>query len=287
MVDLKERIIRSKLTKKESAIAEYVLYNISKACFMSASDLAKELNTSNTSVNRMAKALGYKGFNELQKDIQEYIASQADSHDKFRLPPNQRIVKVDDREFSEENLVTKYFELTTSNIMSVLSKNSLDRIERIADILASSNHKYISGYRGTADLANKLGFLLNLITENVILATSEDFDNIEKVMNIREDDCIVIISFNRYKKNALDIINISKERLAKLILITDRATAPFAQYADELLIVDVASMSFFNSNVAPMFLLELICTILALKLDERAKKRLNMLEPYMNRTQIF
>ena len=285
--DLKERIIKAKLTKKESDIAEFILYNVSKVCFMSASDLAKELNTSNTSVNRMAKALGYKVFNDLQKEMQEYVSYQADFSDNFRLPPKQRIVKVDSNEFSEENLITKYFELATNNIMSVLSKNTPDKIDRVVDILASSNHRYISGYRGTAYLAKKFGFLLGLIVGNVILVTGEDIDNIEKVMDIGKDDCIVIFSFNRYKKNTLDIIKICKERSAKLILITDRATAPFSQYADELLIVDVASLSFFNSNVSPMFLIELICTKLAVRLDEHAKERLNMLEPYINEAQIF
>lgn len=285
--DLKEKIIKSKLTKKESYIAEYILYNVSKVCFMSASDLAKELNTSNTSVNRMAKALGYNGFNELQKEMQEYVSYQADFSDNFRLPPMQRIVEMSNNELSQEKLITKIFELNSNNIMSVLSKNTPAKINRVVDILATSSHIYINGYRGTADLANKFGFLLGLIIGNVILATSEDISNIEKVMDIEKDDCLVIISFNRYKKNTLDIINICKEKSAKLILITDRATAPFSQHADELMIVDVASLSFFNSNVAPMFLLELICTKLAVLLDEEAKERLNMLEPYINKTQIF
>jgi len=285
--DLKERIVKAKLTRKESEIAEFILYNISKVCFMSASDLAKELNTSNTSVNRMAKALGYRVFNDLQKEMQEYVSHQADFSDSFRLPPKQRIVKVDNDKLSEENFITKYFELASNNIMSVLSKNTPDKIDRVVDILGSSGHRYISGYRATSYLARKFGFLLGLIVGNVILAAGEDIDNIEKVMDIEKDDCIVIISFNRYRKNTLDLINICKERSAKLILITDRATAPFSQYADELLIVDVEGLSFFNSNVAPVFLVELICTKLAVRLGEHAKERLNMLEPYINKTQIF
>lgn len=285
--ELKERVIRAKLTKKESDIAEFILNNLNRVCFMSTSDLAKELNTSNTSVNRTAKALGYKVFNDLQKEIQDYVSRQASSTDRYRLPLTQRILKPDNNELSGGNLVAKHYEIANGNIMNVLSKNSPEKIDRVVDILATSKHKYISGYRGTADLANRFGFLLKLIFENVILVTGEDIDNIETVMDIGKDDCIVIFSFNRYKKNALDIITIIKERKAKLILITDRVTAPFSQYADELLIVDVESLSFFNSNVAPMFLLELICTKLAVRLEDRTKERLDILEPYINRTQIL
>lgn len=285
--DLKERIIKARLTKKESDIAEYILCNIGKVCFMSTSDLAKELNTSNTSVNRMAKALGYKVYSNMQKEIQEYVSYQADASDRFRLPLKQRIVEVGDNEYPDKNLIAKYYELVSNNIMSVLSKNTPDKIDCVVDILASSKHRYLSGYRGTASLADKFAFLLSLIVGNVIQVTGEDISNIEKVMDIGKDDCLVMISFNRYRKNSLDIIKICKEKSAKLILITDRATAPFSQYADELLVVDVASLSFFNSNVAPMFLLELICSKLVLRLNEYAKERLNILEPYINKTQIL
>lgn len=285
--ELKERIVKAKLTKKESNIAEYILYNISKVCFMSTSELAKELGTSNTSVNRTAKALGYNVFNDLQKEIRKYVSNQADTSDKFHLPPQQRMMDIDTDQYSEKNLVTQWFELVSNNLMSVLSKNTIDKFDRVVDILANSNHRYISGHRGTASLAYKFEFLLSLIVGNVVLVAGEDIDNIEKVLDIGADDCIVMLSFNRYRMNALDIIKICKERSAKLILITDRATAPFNQYADELLIVDVGSLSFFNSNVAPMFLLELICTMLAVRLDGHAKERLNILEPYINKTQIF
>ena len=287
LYSLKERIIKSKLTKKESDIAEYIFHNSSKVCFMSASELAKELKTSNTSVNRMAKALGYNSFSDLQKELQEHISYQADFFDEFRLPPKKRIIEVDNKELSKENLTNKYYELTSNNIMSVLSKNTPDKIDRVVEILSESNHRYINGCRGTADLANRMGFLLRLIVENVILVTDEDINNIEKVIDIEKNDCMIIFSFNRYKKNTLDIINICKKNLAKIILITDRATAPFSQYADELLIVDVASMSFFNSSISAMFLLELICTKLAIRLGDQAKERLNFLEPFINKTQIF
>jgi len=168
-----------------------------------------------------------------------------------------------------------------------LSKNTTDKFDRVVDILAKSNHRYIGGYRGTATLAYRFEFLLSLIVGNVIIVAGEDINNIEKILDIEANDCMVMISFNRYRMNALEIIKICKERSAKLILITDRATAPFSQYADELLIVDVGSLSFFNSNAAPMFLLELICTMLAVRLDGNAKERLNILEPFINKTQIF
>jgi DNA-binding MurR/RpiR family transcriptional regulator len=285
--ELKERIVKSKLTKKESEIAEYILNNVSKACFMTASDLAKELDTSNTSVNRMAKAIGYYTFVNLQKELQDYVASQAESTDKFVLPPMHRITSGEADSDFEETLVKKMYEMTSNNLISVLSKNSSEKIDRVVEIIATSERRYINGIRGTVDIANKLAYLLKLLVSNVTQVVGEEIDNIEKLIDIAQNDCIVVFSFNRYHVNTRNFIELAKARHAKVILITDRATAPFSQYADELLIVDVESLSYFNSNIAPMFLIEIICTKLALKLGDQAKTRLSILEPYINRSQIL
>ncbi len=284
--DLKEKIIKAKLTRKESEIAEYILNNVSKACFMSASDLAKELDTSNTSVNRAAKALGYNVFGDLQQELQQYISYQADQSDKYMLPPKQRIENAASGNSDEEDLIKRQYELVSSNLMSVLSKNSTEKIDSVVKLLAECKFRYINGNRGTADMANKLAFLLRLIVGNVIVTTQDDVVAMETVMDIGPEDCIVVFSFNRYNKNTLYVIDACKKKNAKVILITDRATAPCAQYADELLTVDVTSLSYFNSNVSTLFLLELICTKLALRIGDSARERLNALEPYINRTQL-
>jgi DNA-binding MurR/RpiR family transcriptional regulator len=287
LIDLKEKIIRARLTKKEGEIAEYILNQVNTACFLSASDLAKELNTSNTSVNRMAKALGYGSFGDLQKELQQHVSRQADQSDRYMLPMTRRIEAAGDGTGTNGELIKRQYELISQSLLSVATKNTSDRIDRVVELLARSRCRYISGYRGTAALASKMGFLLHLVIGNVPVIPDGNVNAIEAVMDIGPEDCILVFSFNRYSKSAAEVIEASRQRGARIILITDRATAPFAQFADELLIVDVTSTSYFNSNVAALFLVELICSKLALLLGESARKRLSALEPYINKNQIY
>ena len=67
----------------------------------------------------------------------------------------------------------------------------------------------------------------------------------------------------------------------RIILLTDRPSAPHAGLADILLLTDVYSVSFFNSNVAAMFLLELLVSLIADREGAVAARRLDTLNPYI------
>ena len=65
---LQNLIISAQLTPKEKEVADYVLENLQKCCFMTSTELAGELNVSYSSVIRLTKTSGIyriSGFSEL------------------------------------------------------------------------------------------------------------------------------------------------------------------------------------------------------------------------------
>ena len=69
---LQNLIISAQLTPKEKEVADYVLENLQKCCFMTSTELAGELNVSYSSVIRLTKTLGFTGY----PDFQNYHWSQ-------------------------------------------------------------------------------------------------------------------------------------------------------------------------------------------------------------------
>jgi DNA-binding MurR/RpiR family transcriptional regulator len=285
--DLKDRIVNSKLTKKESMIADYILNNGNKVCFMTATDIAATLETSDASVIRMAKALGYSGFNDMQKDIQDNVSKQVDVTINSLLSPIDKLTQSELKGVNNENLFNNFIDLSVNNLKSIIEKNNEEKFDNVVNILLNSKHKYICGFRSCASIARQFGFLLRLIISGITFNTEADSNAIENVIDINENDCIFMISFNRYSKMATTALNIAKKNGAKIIVLTDKATSPVACYADELLIIDVDSLSYFNSNIATMFLLEFICTKLALKLGKKTKERLTTFEPFINDHRVY
>ena len=62
-----------KLSKGQRIIADYIINNYDKAAFMTAASLGEVLNISESTIVRFANSLGYSGYRELQKELQELI----------------------------------------------------------------------------------------------------------------------------------------------------------------------------------------------------------------------
>ena len=68
----------SKFSKGQKLIAKYILSAYDKAAFMTASKLGGVVQVSESTVVRFAVGLGYDGYPEMQKALQEMILQPAD-----------------------------------------------------------------------------------------------------------------------------------------------------------------------------------------------------------------
>src|SRR5512137_1584187 len=75
---LRSRIERqlASLSKSQQIIANYLLTSYDEAAFLSAADLAQRLEVSEATVVRFAKAIGYRGFPELKRCLQDLYRGQ-------------------------------------------------------------------------------------------------------------------------------------------------------------------------------------------------------------------
>ena len=242
--------IKANLTgfsKGQRRIANYILENYDKAAFMTASKLGKIAQVSESTVVRFAAALGYEGYPDMQKALQEVIRS--------RLTSVQRI-QVSKDQLSGADLVTSVLQTDMEKIRIAIEEVSRSDFDIAVDDLMKARHIYILGVRSSSFLAGYLHFYFHLIFENVTLVTSNSAgDILEKILRIGPGDVIVGISFPRYSQSTVKGIQFAKDRGAKLIAITDGPSSPLAPLADAMLKVRSDMISFVDSLVAPFSLL--------------------------------
>ena len=63
----------STFSKGQKTIANYLLHNYDKAAYLTAARLGKEVGVSESTVVRFAVELGYEGYPEMQKNLQELV----------------------------------------------------------------------------------------------------------------------------------------------------------------------------------------------------------------------
>ena len=73
------------LSKGQKRVAEYVLDNYDKAVFLTAARLGEVVGVSESTVVRFATQLGYKGYPEFQKALEELVRNRLNSIQRMKV----------------------------------------------------------------------------------------------------------------------------------------------------------------------------------------------------------
>lgn len=276
MENLENKIKKLNLTKKEKAIADYILDNLNTVGFCSVKEVALACQVSDTSVIRFLRALGYEGYADFKKSLNEQMAEQYASN----LSPMQKFNQSKDK-LHKESLVTDVFINSINNLNSGLQQIDGELIDKIAECMIGCERKYIAAFRGTSCCANYFYRKAIFFMSGLVLCDKAESETIEKLMDITDKDCLMLFSFPRYSEINFQILEIAQKRGAKIILFTDRVTSPLAKYADYLVTTNVSGISYTNSYVVPLCCCEALAVLISKKLENCTEERLAMLEKHI------
>ena len=141
--------------------------------------------------------------------------------------------------------------------------------------------------RVSDSIAEYLGFYLDIIHENVKVLNLGFNSLYEQMIRINEDDLLIIISFPRYSKQSVDVASFAKDRNAKILAITDTEESPFYNVADVALLGRSNIVSFMDSLITPMALINSLIISVSLKEKNEIMQYFDLLENVWDRYSIY
>ena len=257
-------------SKGQKRIAAFILENYDKAAFMTASRLGQLAGVSESTVVRFASELGYDGYPGMRKALQDTIRS--------RLTSVQRI-EVARETMDEENVLESVLMADIDKLHITLDECSRESFNQTVEQIVNARHIYIVGMRSSTCLANFLGFYLNLLLENVhIIQDTAVSEVYEQIIRIREGDVFIGISYPRYSSRTVRAMKFAKTAGAHVIGITDGEASPFVGVADTLLYAKSDMVSFLDSLVAPLSLINALIVSVGLRSKENISDTFKRLE---------
>lgn len=259
-----------KLSKGHKLIANYILTQYDKAAFMTAQKLGKTVGVSESTVVRFASDLGYEGYPELQKRLQELMRN--------KLTAVQRI-EVTSGQMKSDDVLARVLNQDIERIRATLNENNEESFNMAADLITSSDTIYIMGTRSSASIASFMSYYLSMLYPHVKLVPSTTTSELfEKIMMIDDKDVMIGISFPRYSNQTVKALKYAKNNNAKVIAITDSVSSPLAKYADALLLAKSDMASFADSLVAPLSLINALITAISIRNVDLVTKTFEKLE---------
>jgi DNA-binding MurR/RpiR family transcriptional regulator len=162
-----------------------------------------------------------------------------------------------------EKVLTSDAERIRRTLETIDRKSFEEAIERII----AADAIYILGVRSSSFVAGYLHFYLHLLFENVILVENSAGGEIfEQLFRIGPDDVIIAISFPRYSQTTLNVVKFARDRGASIVAITDTELSPLYPMADVSLLAPCEMISFVDSMVAPMSIINALLVSLGNRL---------------------
>ncbi len=269
----------SSFSKGQRRIAAYILESYDKAAFLTASKLGKIAQVSESTVVRFAAELGYKGYPEMQQALQEVV--------RTRLTSVQRI-EVSNTQFLGQDVASMVLHSDMDTLR--LTNDALDRkaLSDAVDAILKAKNVYILGVRSSNILARFLNFYLRIMMGNVHLvepsATSEIF---EQMMHVGKDDAVIGISLPRYSRRTARAMHFAKGSGATCIAITDNYQAPLVRASDHVLIAKSDMVSFVDSLVAPLSVVNVLVVAISQKLGVEFSRTMAEMEGIWEKYDIY
>lgn len=256
---LSERIQESRrgFSKSQRAIARYLQEHPEEVAFMTASRLGTTVGVSESTVVRFATEIGYSGYPAMQQAVQEMIRNKLTSFQRLEMTsrniPRERLLDaslgqdIDILRRTRENLDTQAF-------------------YKAVDALVGAKRVYVLGAGSSLALATFLAHYLRLVFDNVQLveATSEAVI-FQQMVRVGEGDAIIAISFPRYSKKAAKALQYASSRGMTAIAITDSPFSPVAQSASHVLLARSDMVSFVDSLVGPLSVINALIVTVAIQ----------------------
>ena len=266
-------------SKGQKRIAAFILDNYDRAAFMTAAKLGETASVSESTVVRFAAQLGYDGYPDMQKALQELI--------RGRLTSIQRI-QVSRDQMTGSDILGSVMQRDMNSIHDVIERLDREEFERVVDKLLHAKHIYILGVRSSSFLAGYLNFYLHLIFKNVTLVQSSAAGEIyEQLVHIGPGDVLVSISVPRYSKMAIHAVEFACRRGGDVVAVTDSPMSPMYKMASASLLASSDMISFVDSMAAPLSLLNALILAVGQQRRDDLSATLAEMEQVWSKYSIF
>jgi DNA-binding MurR/RpiR family transcriptional regulator len=273
-------IMKMSSASKESVtyekLAYYIEKNMLRIIFMTAGEVAAETNVSQGSVTRFCTALGYRGYNDFLRHLQNSVSEKITAPQRLQYTVSGR----------EDDKIADILNTEQNNLNEIKQLLSLPEYEKLVSAFVKAKEIYLMSARMSATLLPYTAYILNKIRNGVHTVTPEKllWDTLR--FSDPKDKLIFCIVFPRYPNVLLEKMRELKEEGFRIVAITDSVISPASQIADLVLPIPVTVSSIFDIYSMPILFVNLLMRDIAKKTGG-VDKRLDALERLDRENDIY
>lgn len=250
----------SRLSDSERRLADFVLDSPHRVMEATARELAEASGVSTATVIRFCHACGFSGFTELKLCIRREDSVSEDNKKYTEVQEDDTISTVRRKILGYHTLIVNDMLLGWNEAAYSLAVEALVKAKRIL----------IFGEGGSRCSAMCMFHIL----VNLGLPCETYMDSVFEIMKVgslEEGDVVIGVTYTGRLRNTVDSLKLAKQRGATTIGLVGYLDSPVMDYVDVVLNTTRLTKDYYDSalsiRVSEMLVIELLSTLLAMKLD--------------------
>jgi DNA-binding MurR/RpiR family transcriptional regulator len=252
------------LTGRLRDAARFLIDNPHEVALNTVAELGKRSNIAPAAYIRLAQALGFSGFKDLQRLFRAPLQQAADTHYSERIRHYGGETLLEDpsdvggilREFSQANIVS---------LEHLAEGGEQANIEAAIAHLQAARTTFVIGMRRAFPVAAYLSYALSRVGRRSVHISGAGGTLPEQVSAIADDDLLIAVSFPPYAHDTVEACRQARDGGVTLVAITDSVLSPIGQMADTVIEVNDAELLGFRSLTASFCIAQTLAMGLAFR----------------------
>lgn len=249
-----------KLTETDQKMVSALLDRREELVFLSGPQFADRIEVHGAAPTRLAQKLGYKGFPELRRVLQEEMMNAPDAALRMR-----RSVHAAGKGNHLSELIAS--EVTALQNLEVLIAQPA--IDDIADAIFSARNVFVFAQGHALSLAQFLSRRLERFGKTTIVLSGRGRDVAERLVSISAEDIVISLAFRKQPSTYAPMMRHARETGARSILISDLSGLVMTPEPDHVLAAPRGrSGSEFQTPTVPFVIVSAILLTMAARHEE-------------------
>lgn len=244
----KIRSLMDDLTRSQRMLAEYLVQRPEKAGFLPINELAQAAGVSVATVMRFCNALGYSGYVELGREVQNSIQNELSLLGRFNLAQGAAKSKANRGESAFERILS----------LEIENLNQLSRSVNKSDFfkclkwMSQADHVVIIGTMASVALTEYFGYAASKVMPSVRSVAAIGGQNADFLKGLGPDSLVFLIAFPRYPKTTIALAELVRRQGCRIVALTDSNQSPIIQVAHIAFLISISATSFVDAYAAPI-----------------------------------
>jgi DNA-binding MurR/RpiR family transcriptional regulator len=259
------------LTKSQQRIAHYLLASYDEAAFLPAADLAQRLDLSEATLVRFAKAVGYDGFRDLRRSLQELFRAKA-------TPASRLQHKLGELASSQGHVLNKVLAMEVQYLTEASQSIDPTDFDRAVEILLSGRKVLVYASGPSAVLADLAELRLRRLGILTLSMTESGRHLLEKLQLLEPGDVVLVAGFHHMRPEIATVFDHAQATGCRSILLTDTLGPSLRGKPDVILSARRGPVSTFHSLTVPMSVLNALILAVAMARPDESLAALSRLD---------